>query len=400
MKRSLTTEQARFVNEVRRFFATEYPQDLLARLRDGQVLDKADHIRSQQALQARGWLGVGWPVEHGGPGWSAMERYLFETELEQAGAPSIIPMAITYIGPIICAFGTPEQQRRWLPDILESRAMWAQGYSEPEAGSDLASLRMTARRDGDDYVLDGTKIWTTGAHWADWIFCLARTSSEPRKQDGISMICVPMDAPGVSVRPIVSIDGTHELNQVTFDGVRTPVNNRIGSEGRGWHYANVLLASERLSYAHVGRKRADLSAIRERAGSLPGHTVHTLLDEPVFALRLAELEIAVDVLEVSVLRLLGREDDPAAVSALKIEATELAQSITELWLDMAGPFRAPFLSREAGGWGDILPEGWRFAVPRTASYLFERAQSIYGGSNEVQRNIIWRHLSRDLFLTF
>lgn len=394
MQLQLTDTEKAFAAEVRRFFATEYPQDVLAKVQEGSLLSRADQVRAQQALQARGWFGIGWPKTHGGPGWSPTERYLFEQELERAGAPNIIPMAVIYIGPIICAFGTPEQQTRWLPDILESRAMWAQGYSEPESGSDLASLRMAAVRDGDDYILDGTKIWTTGAHWADWIFCLVRTSREERKQDGISMVCVPMDAAGISIEPIISIDGTHELNRVTFDQVRTPVHNRIGEEGRGWHYANVLLASERLSYAHIGRKKSDLAAIRRTAAALPGDLAPTMLDEPRFALRLARAEIDVAVIEISVLRALTGETNPAVVSSLKIACTEAAQMITELWVELAGCYRAPQLDRGVPDWAAPLPHAQRFAVAQTASYLFERAQTIYGGATEVQKNIIWRQLAR------
>ena len=199
MDLALTPAEQAFRHQVRDFFANDYPQHILAKTHAGQKLTRDDHIASQRALNARGWFGVSWPKEFGGPGWTPTERYIFDEELETIGAPGIIPMAVIYIGPIICAFGTPEQQAHWLPDILESRAMWAQGYSEPESGSDLASLRMTAVRDGDDYILDGTKIWTSSAHWADWIFCLVRTSQESRKQDGISLICADMRTPGITV---------------------------------------------------------------------------------------------------------------------------------------------------------------------------------------------------------
>lgn len=394
MKRGFSHAEQEFAQDVRRFFATVYPQDILAKVREGSLLTRADNVRSQQALQARGWLGIGWPREHGGPGWTPVEKYIFEQELERAGAPNIIPMGVIYIGPIICAFGTSEQQKRWLPDILESRALWAQGYSEPESGSDLASLRMTAVRDGDEYILDGTKIWTSGAHWADWIFCLVRTSKEERKQDGISLICLPLQAPGVSIEPVISIDGTHELNRVQFDKVRVSAENLIGEEGRGWHYANVLLGAERLSYAHIGRKKADLEAIRERAAALPGDFADSILAETGFADRFASLEVRVAVIEISVLRALTGEASAAAISSLKIACTEAAQAITELWLELAGRYRQPLLARDQPDWQLAVPEPVRFAAPQTASYLFERAQTIYGGASEVQKNIIWRHLAR------
>lgn len=390
----VSNEDRTFVEEARRFFASEFPQDVLARLRDGVVLTRSDHVRSQQALNARGWLGIGWPAEHGGTGWTPVRRYLFEQELEIAGAPSIIPMAIIYIGPIICAFGTPDQQRRWLPDILESRAMWAQGYSEPGAGSDLASLRMSATRDGDDYILQGSKIWTSGAHWADWIFCLVRTATTERKQDGISMICVDMKSPGVSIRPIISIDGSHELNQVDFEQVRVPADNLIGDEGRGWHYANVLLAAERVSYAHIGRKKADLAALAERAALVPSSSGSSMADERSFTHKLARAEMALAALEISVLRVLTGDASAASVSALKVACTEQAQNITALWLELAGRDRMALADRAAPGWQAQTPGVLPFAGPRAASYLFERAQTIYGGSTEVQKTIVWRALSR------
>lgn len=394
MDLSISKEDRAFVDDVRLFFAKDYPADLLSRTASGVALTRDDHVRSQKALNARGWLGLGWPAEHGGTGWSPVRRYLFEQELERAGAPSIIPMAVIYIGPIICAFGTAEQQRRWLPDILESRALWTQGYSEPEAGSDLASLRMSARRDGDDYVLQGSKIWTTGAHWADWIFCLVRTATGARKQDGISMICVDMTSPGIRVRPIVSIDGAHELNQVDFDAVRVPAANLIGEEGQGWHYANVLLSAERVSYAHIGRKKADIALLHSLAALCPSDTGSAMADNPAFCRRLARAEMELAALEISVLRVLTGDAPPAAVSALKIACTEQAQAITALWTELAGRTRMVRTDRSLPGWEQQAPAIAPFAVPRTASYLFERAQTIYGGSTEVQKTIVWRQLAR------
>ena len=383
-----------FRDEVRRYFVDAYPADLLAKVRNGERLDRADHVRSQQALNARGWFGVGWPVEHGGPDWTPIQRYIFESELERAGAPGLIPMAVIYIGPIICAFGTDRQKRDWLPAILESRALWAQGYSEPEAGSDLAALSMRAERDGDDYVLDGEKIWTSSAHWADWIFCLARTSVEPRRQDGLSMICVDMRSPGVQVHPIIGIDGSHELNRVSFDRVRVPTANRIGEEGKAWTYANVLLKAERLSYAHVGRKKADLARIRALAGETAWIGGRRRNEDPLFMARLARLEIEAEVLEVSVLRALSGEANPVVVSAVKISATELAQKITALEILLAGRDQIAFPAREGPDWREAAPGVLGFAPPASAAYLFERAQTIYGGATEVQKTIIWRALSK------
>lgn len=393
MDLDVTAAELAFQQEARRFFAEDYPQAILGKMRRGQWLTREDHVESQRALDARGWLGVGWPKEHGGTGWTPIERYLFDEELERAGAPNLIPMAILYIGPIICAFGTPEQQQRWLPDILESRALWAQGYSEPEAGSDLASLRFSAERDGDDYILDGTKIWTSGAHWADWIFCLARTSTEARKQEGISLICADMRTPGITVHPIHSIDGSHELNRVEFDNVRVPATNRIGEEGRAWHYANVLLKNERLSYAHIARKRMDIARARTLAAETPAGGGRTMARDAAFRRRLASVEIEVDALEIAVLRALIGGAEAATVSALKILCTECAQHVTELFVELAGRNRAPMLDRHAADWAAAAPLVPEFAVPAIQSYLFERAQTIYGGATEVQKTIVWRNFA-------
>ena len=271
----------RFQQEVRAFFEKDYPHSVKDKIRRGQRLTKQDHIMAQQSLQRRGWLAMGWPIEFGGPGWSQTQRYIFGSELERAGAANIIPMGVIYIGPILAHFATPEQQRRWLPNILNSTEFWAQGYSEPESGSDLASLSMSAVEDGDHYLIDGSKVWTTLAHWADWIFCLVRTSREERKQAGITFLCVDMHSPGVSVEPIIAMNGAHELNRVTFDKVRVPKANRIGDEGKGWHYANVLLGNERLSYAHIGKKKADLRRLRALALELPADDGGCVLDDPM-----------------------------------------------------------------------------------------------------------------------
>ena len=393
MNLDLSPAEQDFRREVRRFFEEEYPPAILDKVARGQRLDRDDHVASQKALNARGWLGISWPQEYGGTGWSPMQRLIFDEELERVGAPGIIPMAVLYIGPIICAFGSDEQKARWLPDILESRSLWAQGYSEPEAGSDLASLRLEARRDGDDYVLNGVKIWTSGAHWADWIFCLARTSREERKQEGISLICLDMQSAGVRVEPIISIDGSHELNRVIFDNVRVPVANRIGDEGKAWHYANILLANERLSYAHIGRKRAELRAARDRVDAEVNAGAWSAGEAETFLRRVSSCEIEVDALETLVLRVLLGENDPALIAFVKIASTESAQSITELQIELAGRGRGPFPARDREDWNrqvPLVPEWQMLAAP---AYLFERAQTIYGGATEIQKTIAWRNLS-------
>lgn len=383
-----------FDAEVREFFASEYPAHILDKNSKGLRLTKDDHIESQRALNSKGWFAGPWPKEVGGAGWTATEKFIFANALDEARAPVVIPMAITYIGPIVAHFGTDEQKERWLPEIMDSKAFWAQGYSEPDSGSDLASLSLDGQRDGDHYVLNGTKTWTSGAHWADWIFCLVRTSRHDRKQAGISMICVPMDAEGVTVTPIITMDGSHELNQVFFDDVRTEATNLIGEEGEGWHYANVLLGNERLSYAHIGRKKIILKGIRDQAGSNADRNGQTMLDNPDFANRLAKLEIRLSTIESFVFRVLNSDPEPAAISALKILCTEIIQDITELGLEVAGRYAVAYPNRRSMDDLSALPESWQFAPSWTGSYMFTRAQTIYGGSTEVQKNIIWRSLGR------
>ena len=367
-----------FRAEVRRFFQSDYPKDLLQKAASGVGLTKEDYQRSERALAARGWLCVNWPREHGGPGWSVNQKYVFDEELERAGAISPVPMGVIYVGPVICAFGREDQRAQWLPGIRQATTFWAQGYSEPNAGSDLASLTMSATRDGDDYVVNGTKIWTSLAQHADWIFLLARTSVEDRKQKGITFLCAQMNFPGITVHPIITIDGRHALNRVTFDNVKVPVSYRIGSEGEGWRYANYLLGNERTSYAHVAAKRMKIAAVSTLA-----EQDEYLREDSGFWDRLAELKVRLDALDLTVLRVLATVSDGESpgneASILKVLATELAQDISELAVTAYG---ANAVGKYCGSSPD--PAG----AKATMDYLGARAQSIYGGSNEVQKNII------------
>jgi alkylation response protein AidB-like acyl-CoA dehydrogenase len=397
-----TPDELAFRDRVRTFFAHEYPQDLLEKRRRGQTLGKADLQRSERALSARGWLAVNWPVEHGGTGWSVTEKYLFDEELERAGAPSVVPMGLLYVAPVIYTFGSEEQKRRFLPSILDSTVFWAQGYSEPGAGSDLAGLECRAEldEDGTHYVVHGTKTWTSQAHFADWIFCLVRTSRENRKQQGITFLVIDRSTPGVHVDPIVTIDGGHHLNSVTFDGVRVPVENRIGEEGQGWTYAKYLLTHERTSYAHIAGKKAQLASIAARAETVPVDG-RTLAEDPDFRRRFDAVAVELTTLEFTTLRTLasvatgGAPGDESSI--LKIRSTEVAQAITELELEVAGlaglrrvaDRRAPDWNEAAEGDPATLPPAppaW--AVTGVADYFFTRAQTIYGGTNEIQRNVI------------
>ena len=374
---SFSDEDEQFRLAVRAFFAKRYPQDLLEKHASGAALSKDDYQRAERALADQGWLCVSWPAEHRGCGWTPNQKYIFNEELEMAGAISPVPMGVIYVGPVICAFGTPEQQARWLPGIQQSTTFWAQGYSEPEAGSDLASLQCAAGLDGDEYVVNGSKIWTSQAQHADWIFLLVRTSTEARKQQGITFLCAPMATPGIEVHPIITIDGQHTLNRVTLDEVRVPVANRVGEEGEGWRYANFLLGNERTSYAHVAAKRLQLSGLHALAA-----THETLGCDPTFKAALAKLEIRVEALDAGVQRVLASLADGDApgneASTLKIQATELAQDITELSMQARAYGAVPKFDNSA-------PDADAAATMR---YLGTRAQSIYGGANEIQKNII------------
>jgi alkylation response protein AidB-like acyl-CoA dehydrogenase len=396
MKLQLSEADEAFRAEVRAFFQKEYPQAILAKLANGQTLGKADMVASQKAMSAKGWLAPGWPEAYGGTGWTVTQRFIFDEELERAGARSVSPMGLLYVAPVIYTFGTDAQKARWLDDILSVRTFWAQGYSEPEAGSDLASLRTRAVLEGEEYVVDGEKIWTSDAHHADWIFCLVRTSDEGRKQQGITFLCIDMSTPGVSVEPIITIDGGHHLNRVIFSGVRVPVENRIGEEGLGWTYARHLLSHERTSYAHVAGKRRQLEGLRRNARAAPwGDPLADGAD--ALRRRTAETEIQLLALEMTTLRALAPlasgEAPGEEASIIKIAATETAQAITELQLELAGPYAAPFFgARMEADWREGFEDVPGFAAPATAGYFFTRAQTIYGGTTEIQKNIIARQL--------
>lgn len=378
-----------FREKIQTFFRNDYPQDILEKVASGASLTTAEVRRAEMALGDKGWLASAWPKEHGGPGWSIEEQYVFDEELERAGAPTVTPMGVVYVGPVIYTFGSEEQKAEWLPGVRDGSVGWAQGYSEPEAGSDLASLQFSAVRDGDEYVLNGTKIWTSAAQHADWIFLLTRTSKEERKQQGITFVCCKLDQPGVTVKPIITIDGKYYLSQCEFVDVRVPVTNRIGEEGKGWSYSQYLLGNERTSYARIGGKRKQLASIRTIASQIPTGGNQSLLEDSFFAQRLSDVEIRLDALEITVLRVLSAVRDGGSpgneASTLKIMATDIAQEITTLFLEAAA-------DHGVRKFDDSVSPEWTkeasFAAPGVATYYGTRAQSIYGGTNEIQRNII------------
>lgn len=388
MDLSLSVAEIAFRNEVRALVAATFPKT--------QPYDRSrEHEqRWHQALLARGWAVNKWPVAFGGPGWTPTQSFIWEREMMAAGLPAQVGgMGPGMLAPILFAYGTPEQQARFLPDILHDRVRWCQGYSEPGAGSDLASLRTRAVLNGDHYVVDGEKVWTSGAHRADMMFCLTRTSDEPKRQDGITFLLLDMHAPGVTVRPIISIDGRHMFNGVTFDGVRVPAENRIGREGEGWTVAKGLLTHERTGQAFVSLSLNMLQRIRLAAAELPGSEGGCLMEDPGFARRLAWAEVELQALAMTELRTLSEVEAGGAPGAqssmLKLKGTDIVQRVTEFFVECAGPFAAPWFPETVGQPQTIGPD---WAQPEMVRYLEARAASIAGGSDEVQRNIIAKHV--------
>jgi alkylation response protein AidB-like acyl-CoA dehydrogenase len=384
VKLELSTEDARLREELRGFFTTEVPQDIREAVADRRELSKDQFVQSQRILNGAGLAVPAWPVEWGGRDWTPLQRHLWHEELQRACVPLPLSFNTNMVGPVIATFGSREQQERFLPATANLDIWWSQGFSEPNAGSDLASLRTQAVRDGDHYVVNGQKTWTTLGQYGDWIFCLVRTDPHaPKKQLGISFLLVDMSSPGVTVRPIELIDGGHEVNEVFFEDVRVPVENLVGEENRGWDYAKFLLGNERVGVAPVGSIKRVLAGAKDHARTAgPGHA--SLLDDPLVAARVAELENQLLALELTALRVAAHSADgkphPAS-SVLKLRGSELQQAVSELVVDLAGP------ASLASGAVDhsALPDWARRATP---AYLNLRKASIYGGSNEVQRQII------------
>jgi len=377
-------EDIAFRDEVRSFFAEAYDEDLQARMADRATFQPAV-VEWQKRLAAKGWIAPGWPVEHGGTGWNSTQKYIYETERAAAGVRDVVPFGLTMVAPVIIGFGNEEQQKKFLPRILNSDDWWCQGYSETGSGSDLASLKTKAEVDGDDYIVNGTKIWTTYAQYADWIFCLVRTSSEGKKQQGITFLLIDMKSEGIKVNPIVTIDGQHSLNEVEFNNVRVPMANRIGEQDKGWTYAKALLAHERTGIAAVSDSQRHATIIREQA-SQEVNGGKRLIDDPIFQKRLSDLEIELMALEYTELRVLASVaagGAPGAESSLlKIKGTEMQQMVQQLGMDVAAHYQGVLENIDE----EILGNG--FGSQARVSYMYGRAATIYGGSNEVQKNII------------
>jgi hypothetical protein len=384
VKLALSDEDAAFRDDLRRIYTTEIPAEIRDRARQGRLDYPDDLVTTQRILNEHGLAVPSWPVEWGGKDWSPLQRQIWLDEMQLAGVPEPLAFNTKMVGPVIAQFGSEELKARFLPPTANIDIWWCQGFSEPEAGSDLASLRTTAVRDGDTYVINGQKTWTTLGQYADWIFLLARTNPDaPKKQAGISFLLAKMDTPGITLRPIKLIDGGYEVNEVFFEDVRVPADQLVGEENQGWTYAKFLLGNERTGIARIGSTKLWMAQVKEHAAKVRVNGT-TLLEDPLFAARVAEVENELLALELTQMRVSGSEADgkpnPAS-SILKLRGSQLQQAATELFVEAAGPDALPF---DAGDDIDVPP--WAAQVaPR---YLNFRKTSIFGGTNEIQRTII------------
>lgn len=397
MNVNLTAEELAFRDEVRAFFAEKYPADIREKQDEGIPLAREDTIRWQKILYEQGWFAVNWPEKYGGTGWTPVQKYIFSNEMAAVNAPGIVPFGVAMVGPVIYTYGSEEQKQRFLPDILASDVWWCQGYSEPGSGSDLASLKTKAIRDGEHYVVNGTKTWTTFGHLADWIFCLVRTSSDvARRQEGISFLLIDMNTPGVSVKPIITIEGDREVNEVHFENVHVPIGNLVGEEGNGWSYGKVLLQHERTANAGVARSRYRLNRLKEKAAQ-PIHGAEPLISDHNFARKVAATEIELQALEYTNLRTLaavatGKAPGPES-SILKIKGSEVQQSLDALFVEAAGYYALPFVPEQyVPDFPDEGRIGYGTETKSSLQYFNNRKATIYAGSNEIQRNIIAKHV--------
>ena len=390
MDLNFTAEELEFRAHIRDWVAKNLPADLSHKVHNALRLSRDDLQRWAKILGKQGWLGWNWPKAFGGPGWNAIQRHLFEEECALAGAPRVVPFGPIMVAPVIMAFGSRAQQERFLPGIASGEVWWSQGYSEPGAGSDLAGLKCRAERvstsSGDKYIVNGQKTWTTLGQYGEWIFCLVRTSNEGKPQTGISFLLIDMKSPGITVRPIILLDGEHEVNEVWFDNVEVPVENLVGEENKGWTYAKHLLSHERTNIADVNRAKRELERLKRIAKA------EGVWNDTRFRDQVALLEVDIVALEMMVLRVLSAEQGGKqsldVAGLLKIRGSEIQQRYTELMMLAAGPYTLPFVheAMEAGWQGDHV--GAAHCAPLAGTYFNMRKTTIYGGSNEVQRNIV------------
>lgn len=391
MDLAFSPDEQAFRAEVRAFLDAELPDDLRHKVRQRRELEREDYLRWQRILHARGWIAGSWPKEYGGCDWTPAQRHIFDEECHAADAPPLLPFGLQMVGPVIYTFGRPDQKEFFLPRLLSGEHWWCQGYSEPGSGSDLASLQTAAVRDGDDYIINGQKIWTSLAHHADWIFCLVRTRKEGKHQEGISFLLIDMKTPGITVRPLILMDQGHHVNEVFFENVRVPVANRIGEENRGWTYAKFLLGNERAGIAEVAWNKKLLQRLKEMAADTPA-SGDRLLDDAVFSRKVAETEVKLTALEYCNLRILAamQEGSPPGgeASMLKLLGSEVTQAITELTVEALGYYAAPYELADRTPGSNWSPVGPDAAEGVMGQHLFMRAITIAGGSSEVQKNII------------
>ena len=388
MDLNYSKEELAFRDEVRGWLNANLPQDLRDKIARYEELGREDLLRWHKILAKKGWVAPAWPKEFGGTGWNVVQRYIFEEECGYAGTPPLIPFGLAMCGPVLLRFGTDAQKKRFLPRIYNGDDFWCQGYSEPGSGSDLASLKTKAVREGDHYIVNGQKIWTTLGHFADWIFCLVRTDSNmAKKQEGISFLLIDMKTPGITVRPLILMDGYHEVNEVFFTDVKVPVENLVYEEGKGWTVAKYLLGHERMGTGRIGASKRELAKLKEFVAQQPGDDGKPLSEDVRFRDRVSRLEVELMALEITNLRFLDqmrRTGQPpgADVSMLKIRGTEIQQSLTELMMQAVGPLSQPFEPSNGDAGFDSFTAG---LAPRYCNF---RKTSIYAGSNEIQRNII------------
>ena len=391
MELAFTKDELAFQNEVRQFITDNLPKDVAEKVRLGHAVAREDHLAWQRTLNDKGWAAPNWPKEYGGPGWSPTEKYIFDLTYNEFNVPATIKMGVDLVGPVIYTFGRPDQKQLHLPRILNTEHWWCQGYSEPGSGSDLSSLSTKAERDGDHYIVNGTKTWTTLAHWANWIFCLVRTNKDAKQQEGISFLLIDMDTPGIEINPIISIDNAHHLNMVHFTDAKVPVENRIGEENMGWTYAKYLLGNERMTIAEVGSSKRKLQQLKDIAAAEVSDG-GALAEVSTFASKVAAAEIDLLSLENTNLRYLAQEAEGKPVgpeaSMLKVKGSEIRQRLTELQVEAIGYYALatdPWRDDEGRNEPSIGPE---YGGVPMGDYLFSRAASIYGGSNEIQRGIM------------
>mgnify|MGYP003624417967 FL=1 len=390
MDLSYSEAEIKFREDVRAFLSEKLPHDLRDKVRNGQTLGKEGYERWHAILNAQGWLAPGWPSAFGGAAWNAVQKHIFEEEAAAAHAPRTVPFGLSMLAPVLQKFGSKAQQDHWLPRILSGEDWWCQGYSEPGAGSDLASLKTSAVRDGDHYIVNGQKTWTTLGQHANMIFCLVRTDKDVKQQEGISFLLIDMETPGIEVRPIVLLDGGAEVNEVWFTDVKVPVENLVGEENKGWTYAKYLLTHERTNIAGVGFSQAGLGAVKRiAAGEMAGGK--PLIENPHFAARVAQVEIDLMAMSITNLRIVSRAAAGQAPgvesSMLKVKGTIIRQEINDLARRAAGVYAMPFASEAVEGSNAVLPDP-QGAGPVAAQYFNNRKLSIFGGSNEIQRGII------------